>query len=190
MFTPLFTPGVWRSTLIDLTNLQDYCYEVRSNDKGRSCSNIGGYQSNNLNLSDPHLSSLQLHINEQTREYAKFIRMEINSFRVQNMWININENKDYNEVHTHPGCLFSGVYYISTPDNCGDIEFFQSNSHLQNSHWNGVRFGSYILENSSSWFLPSTKNEVYIFPSFYEHRVQPNQSQSDRISISFNVIEG
>ena len=190
MFTPLFTPGVWRSTLIDLTNIQDYCYDVQSNDRGTTKSNVGGYQSNNLNLSDPHLSSLQLHINEQTREYAKFIRMEINSFRVQNMWININGHKDYNEVHTHPGCLFSGVYYISTPDNCGDIEFFQSNSHLQNSHWNGVRFGSYILENSSSWFLPSTKNEVYIFPSFYEHRVQPNQSQSDRISISFNVIEG
>ena len=114
--------------------------------------------------------------------------MEINSFKVQNMWININGNKDYNEVHTHPGCLFSGVYYISTPENCGDIEFFQSNSHLQNSHWNGIKFSSYILENSSSWFLPSTKNEVYIFPSFYEHRVQPNLSHSDRISISFNVV--
>ena len=33
--------------------------------------------------------------------------------KFSNMWININSYKDSNIIHTHPGCLISGVYYNS-----------------------------------------------------------------------------
>ena len=38
-----------------------------------------------------------------------------------NMWANINYPGGYNKPHVHPNTLFSGVYYIKTPPNCGKL---------------------------------------------------------------------
>ena len=38
-----------------------------------------------------------------------------------NMWANINPPKGYNKPHVHPNALFSGVYYVKTPFNCGRL---------------------------------------------------------------------
>ena len=38
-----------------------------------------------------------------------------------NMWANINPAGGYNKPHVHPNSLFSGVYYVKTPPNCGRL---------------------------------------------------------------------
>ena len=38
-----------------------------------------------------------------------------------NMWANINPPGGYNRSHTHPGSLWSGVYYVQTPEACGRV---------------------------------------------------------------------
>ena len=35
------------------------------------------------------------------------------------MWANINPHGAFNRHHTHPHALWSGVYYVRTPDDCG-----------------------------------------------------------------------
>src|SRR5262249_34482055 len=40
-----------------------------------------------------------------------------------NMWANINPRYGYNRGHVHPNTLWSGVYYVQTPVNCGRILF-------------------------------------------------------------------
>ena len=39
------------------------------------------------------------------------------------LWININGKGDYNVMHNHPNCDFSGVLWIKTPPDCGIIKF-------------------------------------------------------------------
>jgi uncharacterized protein (TIGR02466 family) len=38
------------------------------------------------------------------------------------MWANINPPGGYNRPHMHPNSLWSGVYYIKTPKNCGHLK--------------------------------------------------------------------
>ena len=38
-----------------------------------------------------------------------------------NMWANINYSGGYNRPHVHPNCLFSGVYYVKTQPQCGEL---------------------------------------------------------------------
>jgi len=186
MFTPLFTDGVWNTTF--KTDLKDYCDFIRNNNTGRNISNVGGYQSKDLNLSEPLLQSLISHIQKETFNFSRMFNMTYDSFKVDNMWININGYKDYNNNHHHPGCLFSGVYYISTPQNCGNIEFIRSAERFMVYDWE-VPVTNYNSYNATIWYLPAEQYRCYIFPSFYEHRVIPNLNTKERYSISFNVAQ-
>ena len=112
--------------------------------------------------------------------------MTYDSFKVDNMWININGYKDYNNNHHHPGCLFSGVYYISTPLDCGNIEFIRSTERVMVYDWE-VPITDFNSYNCFNWNLPAEQHRCYIFPSFYEHRVLPNRNKEERYSISFNL---
>ena len=43
--------------------------------------------------------------------------------------------------------------------------------------------------NSGTWWLPSEENNLYLFPSWLKHRVEPNLNKNEnRISISFNLV--
>ena len=186
MLSPLFTDGVWNTSF--KTDLKEYCDFIRNNDKGRVLSNKGGYQSKNLNLSDSLLQPLISHIQKETLNFSRLFNMTYDSFKVNDMWININGYKDYNRNHHHPNCLFSGVYYVSTPFDCGPIEFVRSNDRLMAYDWH-VPVTEWNSYNCFNWYLPAEQHRCYIFPSFYEHRVLSNLSKEERYSISFNVVQ-
>ena len=43
--------------------------------------------------------------------------------------------------------------------------------------------------NSPLWFFPAIAGELVLFPSWLQHKVQPNEkATTDRISISFNTF--
>jgi uncharacterized protein (TIGR02466 family) len=184
MFTPLFTDGVWNTSF--KTDLKDYCDNTR-NTNNRVASNVGGYQSTDLDLSDPQLQPLISHIEKETLNFSRLFHMTYDSFKISNMWININGFKDYNRNHHHPGCLFSGVYYIHTPKDCGNIEFVRSTDKLMAYDW-VIPVTEWNSYNCFNWYLPAEQHRCYIFPSFYEHRVLPNlNKEEERYSISFNL---
>ena len=184
MFTPLFTDGIWNTTFN--SDLKEYCDFIRKNDKGRSVSNTGGYQSNYLNMAEPLIQPLISHIQLSTKHFSSYLQCN-SSCKVSDMWININGYKDYNMEHTHPNCMFSGVYYIHTPKDCGHIEFVRHSHDYMTYDWRGKQ-SKYNSHNSALWHVPSEKNKCYIFPSYYKHRVTPNYNKEEqRYSISFNI---
>ncbi|MEO0368375.1 MAG: TIGR02466 family protein, partial [Pseudomonadota bacterium] len=107
-----------------------------------------------------------------------------------NMWANINPVGGYNRGHTHPGSLWSGVYYVQTPKNCGRIYF------------NDPRSQAHVIlpakdkgeQSSEHWpevFYEAIAGRLILFPSWLRHEVEPNMTNlkgdsADRISISFN----
>ena len=92
--------------------------------------------------------------------------------RLDNFWININKKTHFNVPHSHPCCIFSGVFYVKTPYNSGNFAFYR-NIHVY----------------KSTELIKPEENMLILFPAYFDHYVEPNNSNQDRISISFNYIK-
>ena len=149
-------------------------------DRSVTRSNVGGFQSVDLPLDILEVQHL-VNIIEQTINDDKTFDSKFHQI-VFNMWFNINKKNDSNSSHFHPFSVYSGVYYLKAPENCGNIIFEAPNLDLLH-YYNSGEGGIYSL--------PPVENTLYIFPGWLKHFVQPNQNEEeDRISISFNTSNG
>ena len=187
MIQDIFKVPIYEVQLdLDNKKLYNFYNNHQTNNPSRVISNVGGYQSNDLELSEPILSSLVQLIHFHSNIFAKeFIDKEQT---LCNMWININSYKDNNRSHNHPGTGISGVYYVKTPTECGNIVFEHPAKDVLAYYFkkHPKEFNEY---NSTSWFKPAVENNLYLFPSWLNHFVDPNLNKTEkRISISFNTL--
>ena len=162
--------------------------ERRKNSKGVIKSNLGGWQSDNIIYPDSPFFFLQ-DIEKICQEVAKDVLKINKSVFLNNAWININQKDNLNQVHTHPNNILSGVYYVKTPEKCGNIIFRHPSFDMMERDWEDIVSDSdHNVYNSDTWWLPAKANTLYIFPSWIKHLVGPNMSDDERISISFNVV--
>ena len=93
--------------------------------------------------------------------------------------------KDFNLPHNHGADLVSGVFYVKVPENSGNIVFQNSSEFLQFNNDNIKNFNEY---NSTTWSFIPKNQELFLFPSWINHYVQPNLNKKEkRISIAFNI---
>jgi len=165
--------------------LIDYCYAMkRQNPIGVSISNLGGWQSPSFDVDNKDdliqyflincLSKFSV-IKRQTKMYIR-------------AWININQKENYNAQHCHPTSHLSGVLWLKTPKNCGNLLFvnplsFQAFKEIE-SYTDEFRFKNNYDHN---YCYNAIKGRMIIFPSHLQHSVEPNESYEDRISVSFNI---
>ena len=178
----------------DTDSIKEECYKRKQLDTGRSSqnkhptSNIGGWQSNSLFKDTNSFFGPLLHaIEEHCLDYIHEI-VSIQNCYLNNAWININSKGNSNFPHDHPGSVVSGVYYVRLPENSGKLVFENPSGKLISTYWN-MRGGpnEWNRANSEVWSLDSSEDTLLIFPSWLDHYVEPNESDEDRISISFNV---
>jgi len=172
----------------NLNSLLKFCLKIRKKGESRRpkrASNISGYQSKDINLNSPEIKSLCNVITLQSNIFLKEIFNINQNLSLRNLWINFNEYKDYHMIHEHPFSVISGVFYVKTPKNCGNI-VFGSNSKINNyiHPENIIEYNNY---NTAFWFLPSLEGTLYLFPSWLKHYTEPNFSNESRVSISFNL---
>lgn len=109
------------------------------------------------------------------------------------MWANINPRYAYNRHHTHPHALWSGVYYVKTPQNCGLLSFTDPRSQTQVL----TPYYDVAKRRANTWnevYYEPLEGRLIAFPAWLVHAVQPNLSNEagadgDRISISFNFYQ-
>lgn len=175
---------------IDLKLLkQELLDYIEKNDKdGRNLSNIGGYQSNDLNI-DLVLKYIEIPkvLDLLFQECSNIIKKNI---VISNIWININKFGDYNNKHSHPGSVLSGAFYVDIPDlenDGGEFLFHRNRSHIDYSLHSLLE----NVENPEDFYAEYTykpiPGQAVIFPSSLEHSVRSNSSNKDRISLSFNT---
>ena len=109
------------------------------------------------------------------------------------MWANINPRYAYNRHHTHPHALWSGVYYVQAPDDCGLLYFTdpRPQAHVLTPYYDVRR------RHPDTWnevFYQPTEGRVIMFPAWLVHAVHPNLSTlegeaGERISVSFNFYQ-
>ena len=156
-------------------------------DKGVSKTNAGGWHSKtDMNLKEEYNVLTKELFAMQDEIYKKeYLTMKP---VCGNMWANINGPGNFNRPHLHPNSLFSGVYWIKTPINSGNLMLYDP------------RPGAHtIMPNRKEGKLPSQLwREVHykpiagrciMFPAWLWHEVKPNQSNDTLISVSFNFLQ-
>ena len=108
--------------------------------------------------------------------------------KLGNMWANINYTGGYNRPHVHPNSLFSGVYYIKTPSNCGKIVITDPRPGAQLNMPTRIN-GEPPRHLWREVHLDAKEGRIIMFPSWLWHGVEPNQSNDIRISVSFNFLQ-
>ena len=183
---PFKTPIYETSLSLDTNKIFTYCKKIQKNDKGVQTSNLGGWHSLPLNGKHLQLNELFEDIEYHSNIFGKKCNFK-DKVTFDKIWININSTNNSNEAHTHPNSMLSGVYYVKTPKNCGDILFYNPAYETMEYDWSN-KFNDYNNYNSSRFLLPAVENNLYIFPSWLKHLVKPNLSKKERMSISFNLI--
>ena len=167
---------------LDIESIQLFCNKHQQKDSGRTISNVGGYQSNDLDLNNTILTSLVEQIQTHSTKFANKLFDEPTTSCIENIWFNVNKYRNTNKCHNHPNQDISGVYYVKTPDECGNIIFNNPAMNIENIWFD---WSSY---NSKNKTLPVSKNTLYLFPSWLNHYVEPNMNKTEeRISFSFNT---
>jgi uncharacterized protein (TIGR02466 family) len=114
-------------------------------------------------------------------EYCKFWDWSLPlSIKLKDCWVNIAKKGAFQEEHNHSDCLISGVIYINVNKKSGNFQFI-----------NPLVSESILLKNPKNFYDYYTINPqegmILLFPGWMNHRVGINNSDIDRISISFNI---
>ena len=188
MHTELWFPQVVWSAMIHMVDnyeLKNWAYDRKKNDIGRRISNYGGFQSSDIMSGQcKQVDKLIEHLDKEIRDISRQVALP--QLEIKNIWLNINPPGSYNELHNHAGSVLSGVYYVEASERQGNIQFERSD----NAEYHLPEYMEKITYfNATRATYAAKSGALYIFPSWLKHHVQGNQSNTDRISLSFNYGE-
>jgi len=187
---PLFSAPVYRSTL-DSLSAKSINYVTNLKYK-RTLHNDANISLETYVLNLPELQELKSQVINHINTYLyDVIRTEKNiKFKLLNSWVMQHLPKDYGPPHNHNNSLFSGVLYIKTSENCGDIKFHNKvNNNF--SETITLKYEEYNIYNSSSFYFKPSDGLILLFPSYLNHEILPNLSEDLRYCLAFNIfIEG
>jgi len=94
-------------------------------------------------------------------------------------WFSLFKKGNYGHVHHHGATDISGVYYIKTNGEDGNLFFETPNPHLGTS-----KLFSNLTPRHE--YKPEEGN-LMLFPGWLMHGIQTNTTDNERISLSFNI---
>ena len=159
---------------------------------GMTRSNVGGWHSNDdfFKRTSPAIQELKEWIN------AAVLRMVALASKSQRFtcqlgltgWANVNGPGQYNANHNHPGCIWSGVYYVRAgayPDDplpkAGQLQFYDPRGSVNMIQHPGKSVFGHVIN------VKPADGLLVVFPAWLFHSVNPFMSDVRRISIAFNV---
>ena len=144
----------------------------------------GGYTSY-ASLCDLHLRSpLFAKFSDLLQAHAEaFARVQGWELRGLNLemtacWMNVMRKNVYHTLHLHPHSAISGVYYVSTPK--GSVSLRLEDPRM------GLFMSAPVGKKSQYHSIVPTAGTFVLFDSWLRHEVPPNQSDDERVSLSFN----
>jgi len=167
--------------------LEEHIIRWSQNDKGEKRTNAGGWHSTTdmnkkeeYNVLTKELFAMQDEIYK--KEYLTMKPV------LGNMWANINYPGCFNRPHLHPNSLFSGVYFIKTPQKSGKIMVYEPRPGVHTTMPNRKE-GKLPPELWKEVHYEPIAGRCIMFPSWLWHEVRPNESNDIRISVSFNFLQ-
>ncbi len=191
LFATPFLEHLWSDGPELNVHLRESILEHARRHPGEQLTNIGGWHSDTgtLALCGSAGQRLLRHMHEMTEEatrrlYAQFARPPERLGWTLSAWANVNRPGDFNNMHTHPGATWSGVYYVDHGES--DAQAEGTALHLSDpSPLRGNLFFPELL--SADFQVKPVPGLMVLFPSYMPHAVPPHRGDRPRISIAFNV---
>lgn len=181
---PLF-PSIVQKVVIDydFKNLQQVIINQKYRDIETDLPNPPQV-SNDFYLLDKHEPEKNLFKNIFDLYKNDIYQYHNTDFKITTSWSTKTDKGSYGgHYHRHKNCMFCGVFYfdnLKTP-----IIFNGQNIIDEDILVNDPT--SYNIYNSKEIKLFPTKNTLYLFPSYLQHRIGKNEDDSVRYSLAFNV---
>ena len=114
-----------------------------------------------------------------------FLRIGYDAFEITACWATVLAPGAEHRVHDHPNNFLSGVYYVRAPPGADTINF-----HDPRKQTGVIRppVVELTAANTDQVVVKVRDGTLLMFPSFLEHSVDRNESEEERISVSFNVM--
>ena len=110
-----------------------------------------------------------------------------------NSWANINRHGHGNEFHTHPGCFWSGSYYVddggtaADPSLGGEFEIKDPRGVAPAMYAPNLCYNLPGCQSlGASELISPRAGAMLLFPSWLSHAVRPYRGDGTRISVAFN----
>jgi len=168
----VFATPIWHiegSSESLVNELYQGAYRFKEKFKSENKSNKGGYQSPPFDWDKFHPQGI-----EYIESKVKEIIGDDYKLGVDSWWYNINGKGNWNLPHSHPGCDFALVWYLTDSDGLLQI---------MNPHLN-VKLTKPL---SNSVTIDAKVGDILMFPAEIVHYVLPNERETDRVSISVNL---
>lgn len=133
-------------------------------------------------IEDENLVEFKSVLMHHVYEYTRMLGMEFEKskvFRIQESWMTNTGKGEFAHIHHHHlSTDLSGAYYYKTSGDDGAI-FFMNPCPM---------FSTFLLEHLKNTFTITPQvGKLLLFPSWLEHGVHINNTDHERISVSFNI---
>ena len=180
--TPVFTMEVENDY-----NLVEKLYDLKKRDGvGSPKSNIRGWHSKEDLYEHEDFKQITQDILYHSQQCFHALSVEKKySPELTGLWGMINPPGARNSVHTHPLNYLSGVLYLKVPQNSGNIVFIEPRP--QSEVFDPPKKPDLLpnLAHTVQW--EAKEKNLIFFPSWLQHEVQQNNSNQDRVIMSFNL---
>ena len=104
-------------------------------------------------------------------------------FKITTSWFTKSQNSQSSNYHNHNNSMFSGVLYLQTDENSGDISFEDFNNRRYK-----LNVKEYNIYNCTEYQIKPIDGLLILFPSEVHHKILKNNSNIVRHSLAFNII--
>ena len=189
---PIYSVPLWQSEYPDFEEHQELFlkavkeYKEQNPTKETLRSNIAGYQSPDTLQGVEELRPLFEYICQMAFKAVADLDFIDCDIALTSAWMNINDSRQcMNSEHVH-GDVFSGVFYLSTPEGSGKLVL---QNPAINKMWDGCQLTAQKNQfTGESIRIEPVEGNIILFPSYLPHSVETNDHDGERISISFNII--
>jgi uncharacterized protein (TIGR02466 family) len=138
----------------------------------------------NLNEQDVY-SKLIDKIATHTAQYLEEMKYKYEGFKITGMWANVLDRNEFHRPHNHSNNMLSGVYYLKSRKEHPGIVFQDPRTQVDILV---PEIREYNKTNSSIWSYDCIEDRMIIFPAWLKHYVPVNETDDERVSISWNIM--
>lgn len=187
---PIYSVPIWQSEYPEFKDHKEIFLSVleyyKKENPSIKKSNIAGYHSPETLHGVEEFRPLFEYICQLGMKAVSDLNFVECDIALTSAWLNINDSRQcMNSEHIH-GDVFSGVFYLSAPEESGKLVL---QNPAINRMWSGCALASQKNEfTGESIRIEPIEGNIILFPSYLPHSVETNNHDEARIAISFNLI--
>ena len=200
----LFVTRLYRAALsdhapaIDADELAASCYSIAEDDEaGQDWCETEGYPgyTSYASLTDlpwrfPIFADLVKVLDAHVADFARDLEFDLDgrALKLEDIWINILPEGGSHGSHIHPHSVISGTTYVAMPEGTSALKLEDPRSARMMAA--PPRRREAREDMRTFVYVTPQVGDVLMWESWLRHEVPMNQSEDDRISVSFNYNWG